>query len=64
MKNAHKLIPYDTSPICRTKYLQSLATKAFENMLAFDTRKQSWFCIDHRESMEVGENIIDNYVKP
>jgi hypothetical protein len=44
IKDINRSIMYDANMICGTRYLHSFRTKTFENMFAFDTRKQSYFC--------------------
>ena len=67
IEDVDRSIPYDASTIHGTRDLHSIKTKYFQNVFAFDSRKQTCFCpicIEDMESTEVCENIINNYVKP
>ena len=59
-------ILYEPRTMHEPRYLKSIRTKSFQNVFAFDSRKQSCFCpicIEDTRSIEVCENIVDNYVK-
>ena len=59
-------IPYEDGTIHGTRYLHSIQTKSFQNVFAFDSRKQSCFChicIENIECTKVCEKIMNNYVK-
>ena len=59
--------PYDATTIHGTQDLHSIKTKTFQNVFSFDSRKLTCFCpicIEDTKSIEICENINDNYVKP
>ena len=66
VQDIDRSIPYEASTIHGTREFHSIQTKSFQNMFAFDSRKQSCFChicTENVESTEVCENIMNNYVK-
>ena len=59
-------IPYEARSIHGTRYLYSIQKKSFQNGFAFDSRKQTCFChicTENVESIEVCENVMNDYVK-
>ena len=60
-------IPYDANTIHGTRDLHSIKTKEFQNVFSFDSRKLTCFCqicMEDTETIDLCENINDNYVKP
>ena len=60
-------IPYDATTIHGTRDLHSIKTKDFQNVFSFDSRKLTCFCqicSEDTETIDLCENINDNYVKP
>ena len=67
IQDVDRSIPYDPSTTNGTRYLHSIKIKIFQNVFSFYSRKLTYFCpicMEDTESIDICENINDNYVNP
>ena len=65
IQDIDRSIAYDASTIHGTRYLHSIKTKTFQDVFLFNSRNLTCFCpifIEDTESIEICENINENYV--